>query len=246
MKGNNSNYNEHDNYLYGTSLSKKRNKRSKKNKVYNRSERNKISSLKFKFIILLVAVVVSLSCILNVSLAYFVDNDSNINILKVGKIDVDIKEDFEPNSGKKNVWIVNSSESPALIRVSISGRWVNPNDLNEVLPIDNSLVSLVFAENFQDNWYYCQEDGYYYYNKVLGGKATSEMLLDSVSFSSEISTNSIYEGKEYRVEIKAEAVQATKYVDENGEEIYPYKEVWMNIKNLNDKSVSEMLDALIK
>lgn len=228
MKDNNSNYNEHDNYLYGINLSKRKNKINKNNKLYNFFERNKLSSVKFKILLVsLVAVLVSLSSLLNDSLAYFMDNNEKVNALMVGRIDVEIKEDFDPSSGKKNVWIVNPSESPALIRVSISGRWVNPNDLNEVLPVDDSLVTLVFAENFQDYWYYCEEDGYYYYKKVLEGKATTEMLLESVTFSSDTEGNSIYEGMEYRVEVKTEAVQANKYIDENGEEVYPYKEVWM-------------------
>ena len=183
-------------------------------------------SVKFKILMIALLVIVSLSCFLIVSLAYFIDNHRNINTLRVGKIDVEIKEDFDSNSGKKNVWIVNPSESSSLVRVSISGRWVNPNDLNEVLPVDNSLITLVFAENFQENWIYCEEDGYYYYKKVLEGKATTEMLLESVAFSNDIDSNSIYKGMEYRVEVKVEAVQANKYINENGEEVYPYKEVW--------------------
>lgn len=84
---------------------------------------------------------------------------------------------------------------------------------------------MVFADGFEENWCY-SDDGYYYYKKELEGNATTEMLLEKVIFSSDIDKNSIYEGMEYRVEVKAEAVQSNKYINENGEEVYPYKEVW--------------------
>lgn len=205
MKDNNSNYNKYDNLI---------------------NEKKKLLSVKFKILIIaLVSGMLSLSFLLNISLAYFVDNDININTLRVGKIDIEINEDFDPSIGKKEVRITNPSKSPSFVRVSISGRWVNPNDLNEVLPEDDSLVTLVFADGFEENWCY-SDDGYYYYKKELEGNATTEMLLEKVIFSSDIDKNSIYEGMEYRVEVKAEAVQSNKYINENGEEVYPYKEVW--------------------
>lgn len=190
------------------------------------SKKNKLFSVKFKVLIMVLIVgVFSLSFALNISLAYFVDNDININTLKVGKIDIEINEDFDPSIGKKEVRITNPSKSPSFVRVSISGRWVNPNDLDEVLPEDDSLVTLVFADGFEENWCY-SDDGYYYYKKELEGNATTEMLLEKVIFSSDIDNNSTYKGMEYRVEVKAEAVQSNKYINENGEEVYPYKEVW--------------------
>ncbi|WP_299997364.1 hypothetical protein [uncultured Clostridium sp.] len=190
------------------------------------SKKNKLFSVKFKVLIMVLIVgVFSLSFALNISLAYFVDNDININTLKVGKIDIEINEDFDPSIGKKEVRITNPSKSPSFVRVSISGRWVNPNDLDEVLPEDDSLVTLVFADGFEENWCY-SDDGYYYYKKELEGNATTEMLLEKVIFSSDIDKNSTYKGMEYRVEVKAEAVQSNKYINENGEEVYPYKEVW--------------------
>lgn len=81
MKDNNSNYNKYDNLI---------------------NEKKKLLSVKFKILIIaLVSGMLSLSFLLNISLAYFVDNDININTLKVGKIDIEINEDFDPSIGKR-------------------------------------------------------------------------------------------------------------------------------------------------
>lgn len=204
-----------------------------------------------KAVLLVATFVIFTTSILNVSYAYFKDEDKVVNLIKTGKIETEIKEDFDPSIGKKNVWIVNPSTSDALMRVSISGRWVDPADESKILPDGNELVKLNFAEGYEANWYYCEEDGYYYYKKILQGKtetdeSISEMLLEGVTFKDEeIAKDPIYIGKEYRIEIKSEAVQATRYKDYDNlseeDYIYPFTKVWSNLT----EEVTNMLKGLI-
>lgn len=219
----------------------------------NRMKRSRRRYLKKKrLIVLLLTGIIFIASIVTGSIAYLKDKDEAINSLKVGKIDVEIDEEFEPENGKKNVWIKNPSSTDALIRVNISGRFENSNDLSEVLPDGDDLVELIFSDKVTDNaenldnfsWYYCKEDGYYYYTSILKGNATSEMLLKEVNFD-KASEDPIFKDKDYKVEVKVEAVQATKYKNKDENYIYPYKEVWTNIINLQDKTVENMLDSLI-
>ncbi|SCJ39925.1 alternate signal-mediated exported protein%2C CPF_0494 family [uncultured Clostridium sp.] len=202
--------------------------------------------IKNKAVLLLCTTIILVASILNSSYAFFIDKDKVVNKFQTGKIDVDIKEEFDPSIGKKEVWIENPSATDSLVRVSISGRWIDPNNEYTVIPEGNNLVELKFAENYNENWYYCQEDGYYYYKDVLKGKVATEILLEKVIFNDEeISKDKIYEGKEYKVEIKAEAVQATKHKDYDNEnnsgDIYVFSKVWNNLT----EEVTNMLKTLI-
>lgn len=208
---------------------------------------------KTKIIIPLIAVI-SLFTILFFmvdTFAFFKDKKVVVNEMKTGDIKVDIEEDFEkdPNINfdgkpiKKKVWIKNPSETDALIRVNITGRWVNPNDKTEIIPEKEGLVKLDFLEKFDEsgnntNWYK-SNDGYYYYKHILRGKEKSIQLLDSITFNS--NNDPIYEGKEYHVEVKAEAVQPTKH-KEGEKTIYAYTEVWRNIQ---DKEVNTLLKSIV-
>lgn len=202
--------------------------------------------IKNKAVLLLCTTIILVASILDSSYAFFIDKDKVVNKFQTGKIDVDIKEEFDPSIGKKEVWIENPSATDSLVRVSISGRWIDPNNEYTVIPEGNNLVELKFAENYNENWYYCQEDGYYYYKDVLKGKVATEILLEKVIFNDEeISKDKIYEGKEYKVEIKAEAVQATKHKDYDNEnnsgDIYVFSKVWNNLT----EEVTNMLKTLI-
>lgn len=202
--------------------------------------------IKNKAVLLLCTTIILVASILNSSYAFFIDKDKVVNKFQTDKIDVDIKEEFDPSIGKKEVWIENPSATDSLVRVSISGRWIDPNNEYTVIPEGNNLVELKFAENYNENWYYCQEDGYYYYKDVLKGKVATEILLEKVIFNDEeISKDKIYEGKEYKVEIKAEAVQATKHKDYDNEnnsgDIYVFSKVWNNLT----EEVTNMLKTLI-
>ena len=192
-----------------------------------------------------------LTSIFNETLSFFKDEKVIVNKFSYGEIDVDIEEDFEENPDitfdgskvKKKVWINNNTNNPALIRVSISSRWINPKDEEEVIEDDENLVNLNFKEEFNsngesDNWYK-SNDGYYYYKNILEAKGKTAQLLDSVTFNK--TDNPLYKNKEFRVEVKAEAVQPNK-ANEEGNEYYVYEKLWRNI--LDDK-VHEVLKGIV-
>lgn len=199
-----------------------------------------------KAILLLCTTFVFIASILSSSYAFFIHTDRIVNKFHTGKIDVEIKEDFDPATGKKKVWIENLSNTDSLLRVSISGRWEDPKDEHNVIPNGSNLVELKFGENYDENWYYCTEDGYYYYKSILSGNSNTEILLEKVIFNDEeIAKNDIYQGKEYKIEVKAEAVQATKHRNYNDTDnvsyIYVFSKVWSNLT----EEVSNMLKLLV-
>ena len=217
----------------------------------------KIKDLKksYKIIILISfsAILLLTTFVITDSFAFFKYEDVMVNKLKVGDIKVKIEEEFNPPSDlgtepiTKVVKIKNPINTPNLIRVSITGRWINPNDEHEVIPNDGEVVKLNFSEEFDEsgnstNWYRA-DDGYYYYKKILNGNESTENLLDSVTFN--ISEDSIYRDKEYHVEVKAEAVQPTKHKDGNND-IYVYREVWRNISNKANELLKSIVDQYDK
>ncbi|MEG1004188.1 MAG: hypothetical protein RSF37_12330 [Clostridium sp.] len=209
--------------------------------------------MKNKKILLLsiVGCVFVLTSIFNETLSFFKDEKFIVNKLSYGEIDVDIEEDFDKNPDvnfdgskvKKKIWIENDTNNPALVRVSISTRWINTKDEEEVIEDEENLVSLNFKEEFNsngesDNWYK-SNDGYYYYKNILEANGTTAQLLDSVTFNK--TDNPLYKDKEFRVEVKAEAVQPNK-VNEDGNEYYVYEKLWLNIL---DFKVHEILKGIV-
>ncbi|MEG1987491.1 MAG: hypothetical protein RR047_03400, partial [Bacilli bacterium] len=151
--------------------------------------------MKNKKILLLsiVGCVFVLTSIFNETLSFFKDEKFIVNKLSYGEIDVDIEEDFDKNPDvnfdgskvKKKIWIENDTNNSALVRVSISTRWINTKDEEEVIEDEENLVSLNFKEEFNsngesDNWYK-SNDGYYYYKNILEANGTTAQLLDSVT-----------------------------------------------------------------
>ena len=129
-------------------------------------------------------------------IAFFISRDTVTNNFKSGDIQTEIEENFNPKTGEKifnkfkyctkcsdfstactkEVWIKNPIDIDSLVRVSITLRMVDPNNTNNIIPVDLDKVELVFSEDCNNNWYK-GDDGYYYYKTVLKGSEKTENLL---------------------------------------------------------------------
>lgn len=167
---------------------------------------------------------------------WFIDSDSKTNKFNIADVDIEIDEEFTPpanwngDSYEKLVKVQNNSTGPALIRISIQKRWVDNN--GNPWAGDTNLIQLNFSNN-QNNLWVDGKDGYFYYNKILNKGEFTDAILDSVKLNIPDDLRDRYIGKKVIIDVKTEAVQATKDA---------YNEAW---KNLNS-NINTMLNELCK
>lgn len=203
--------------------------------------------MKKKNVVVTIGLIVILTVISGISFtsAYFQDKDKIKNNFTTAIIETEIEEKFEPDVENpkrfiKEVKIRNSARTESLIRVSINEIWRDENNPEWVGEVNSSLVTLNYDKNLDSNWIY-GNDGYYYYRKKLAPDESTELLLESVVFN-EIEDDSEYIDKIYEIDIKSEAVQANRFIDEDNNEIYSYEKVWLNI---TDENVIRVLKNII-
>lgn len=188
-----------------------------------------------------------LICIVTVqkiSYASLTSKDKVTNTLNLGDINIEVIETFTPPKNwngdeySKAVKIKNNSTSPALIRVSIIPRWVD--EKGNAWPGDTNLVTLNYETNNitanqnitkNDKWIY-GNDNYYYYNTIVLKDKQTTQILKSVSAKIPEELQERYKNKTLIVDVKAEAVQATKDA---------YKRTWNNIET---QGIHKMLENL--
>ena len=188
-----------------------------------------------------------LICIVTVqkiSYASLPSKDKVANTLNLGDINIEVSEKFTPPKGwngdeySKAVKIKNNSTAPALIRVSIIPRWVD--EKGNSWAGDTNLVTLNYETNNiianqnttkNDKWIY-GNDNYYYYNTIVLKDEQTTQILKSVSANIPKELQERYKNKTLIVDVKAEAVQATKDA---------YKKTWNNIEN---QGIHEILESL--
>lgn len=151
--------------------------------------------------------------------AWFSAGTEATNTLTAGTVKIEINEDYTPvtewapgQESEKKLWLKNSGAKAAYVRVSLTPQWGHMEGETFIaepsLPVSN--VGLGWNET---GWVYA--DGWYYYRDILGAGAETDLLLHSVTLSSE--TGDEYRGKILQIVASAEAVQASHEA---------YKEAW--------------------
>ncbi|MGY5266242.1 BsaA family SipW-dependent biofilm matrix protein [Paraclostridium bifermentans] len=188
-----------------------------------------------------------LICIVTVqkiSYASLTSKDKVTNTLNLGDINIKVSEKFTPpkdwdgDEYTKKVKIKNNSTSPALIRVCIIPRWVDEKgnawagDTN-LVTLNYETKNIIANQNTTKNnkWIY-GNDNYYYYNSIVAKGKETKQILKSVSANIPEELKERYEDKTLIVDVKAEAIQATKEA---------YRKAWSNIEN---KEINNMLENL--
>lgn len=127
----------------------------------------------------------------NVS-AFSSDGNEKINVIKAGEHTTGIEEKFDPpesvqpeTSYEKTVAVKNHSNIPCYVRIFVESD-------REEMPLDINFDT--------ENWTEKQEDGYYYYRTVLGGRETTEPLFTTVTTGKE--------DKAFQILVYEETVQA--------------------------------------
>ena len=184
------------------------------------------------------------------SIAYFTSSSTATNKFVLGAVDIEVEEEFNPDNVKDNkiVKIKNTNQTDALVRVSITPRWIEKLEDGTEIPfsgdVSADVITLNFSENLKDsaveNQWVKGSDGFYYYLKVLEAEGLTSILLKDVDIKSGLPEE--YKGKTLTVDVKAEAVQATNHdIDNDGVNEYQFENVWFNV----DENISNMLKEIL-
>lgn len=194
------------------------------------------------------------------SLAWFSDSETTPNYFQAGKVDIDLRENEDGNTtGIKVDGIVAGTTidkridvripkgtSKCLLRIEFVQTLLKNNNL--VIDTDEDFSNgvdgysefrPVFADNFQNYWIQdLNNKNVYYYYKVVDAKE-SEVITEQILKSVEITgkAGNEYQGLDYTIDVKADAIQATNEA---------YKEWIQNTPYRDGKKANENIENLLK
>lgn len=151
--------------------------------------------------------------------AYWSGKIEHTNELKADKIEAKIEETFEPSEPEgtvqKKVTFKNDSSNASFLRVSYAETWERTEGNNKVL-LNNQLngkdvATKKWEHGFgQDSGVWTDGgDGWYYYNKVLKPGASTEEILESVSFPDYFGEYQEYKDADYQLYFQMELLQVS-------------------------------------
>ena len=178
-----------------------------------------------KKIILVSAIAACLALIVGMgTFAYFTDEDRAHNIISTGAVAVCIEEwtlqdgelipypktavEVMPGAEVSKIVTVKNSDETALVRVSYDIEVMDA-DGNLMLLSDEELEKCIIITPDTENWSVKAEfDGWYYYNAPLSTGDVTLPLFEKVEFSG-TEMGKKFEGSTFKVNVHAQAVQAT-------------------------------------
>jgi hypothetical protein len=191
-----------------------------------------MTKAKFKFIAIVVLLIINLISFVPMTIAFFSDNISAPgNQIVTGTAEVELVESSVSSSdsnivlpdgslrimpgmtANKSVAVKNTGTLSLYVRVKVAPKIVLAEKYtaheNE---IDYSLIAFDFD---QENWLY--QDGYYYYAVVLNKGQSASDLFTQITFSNQM--GNIYKDGKMYVTVRIEVVQASN----NGENVLSAK-----------------------
>lgn len=153
------------------------------------------------------------------SFAFWTGKIEHTNELKADKINAKIEEAFEASepSGtvQKKVTFKNDSSNASFLRVSYAETWEKSENNNKTL-LNNQLNGKDVATKKWKNGFAQSTgewtdggDGWFYYNKILKPGATTDEILDSVSFPDYSGEYLEYKDADYQLYFRMELLQAS-------------------------------------
>ena len=135
------------------------------------------------------------------------------NKFNTSAYNIAIEEEFYDDWGTKKVSIVNHDATPVVIRVAYIETWSDNND-DVSLQLSNKINGIdVVTKAWTDSWkndFILNEDGWYYYKKVLTENEAVQ-ILESINLNKEVADTSLenYNLYDYELDFRYEAIQAT-------------------------------------
>lgn len=146
--------------------------------------------------------------------AFFTSSEVYTGIFDASKYNVKITEEFNNEFGTKKVNFVNDGSVDVLIRINYNEYWtkvIGNDNVSLSNTIDGkSLVNKNWTEEFNNNFTYY--NGWYYYNKLLKGNSSIQILTD-ISLNSDLINKSNYKNEydnaDYDLDFNLESIQAS-------------------------------------
>lgn len=178
----------------------------------------------------IIAIIVAIVAIIGIAgiFAYFTDVATVTNKAKVGIVDIKLDEYMIDSNNNKVKWqneqtilpgqtiskipeiscVKGSADCYIRAKVEISAKDKDLNKHSEMLTLDNLNIDT-------DKWYYCKEDGYFYYKNVLTDKSESVILFTEVTVPSK--WDNTWSLQELSIDVTAEAIQEKNFTPDFSE-----------------------------
>ena len=134
---------------------------------------------KTKTILVLAMVVLVLACAVGGTIAFLIDTTGAVtNTFTPAKVTCAVVETFANNT-KSDVKIKNTDNTDAWIRATVVANWVVGSGVSAkvVAPWTDDIQT--YNTGTDSNTWTKGNDGYYYYNSIVAGRATTGNLFDS-------------------------------------------------------------------
>ncbi|WP_286680060.1 BsaA family SipW-dependent biofilm matrix protein [Tepidanaerobacter sp. EBM-49] len=149
------------------------------------------------------------------TMAWFTDSQTADNKFTAGTVAIEIDEhDFQDitnwNPGdttNKDVSIKSTGSKGTYVRVKLTPVW-GALDGDDFIEADPALPTTNVTLNISDSTKWIYSDGWYYYSEIMSQDEETDLLLDSVTIAG-LGTDNSYQGKTLKVDVEAEAVQAS-------------------------------------
>lgn len=155
-------------------------------------------------------------------IAYFTDTATVTNHAKMGIVDIDLKEYMINEEGKKVAWedktnIVPGDVISKIPEIScVEGAVdcyirakVEISCKDEKLQNSTQMLTLANLDVNEENWYYCETDGYFYYKTILTDKSEPVELFSEVTIPSSLKNE--WSLEEFSIDVTAEAIQSQNF-----------------------------------
>ena len=172
-------------------------------------------------IIILCIILIAIICIAGI-FAYFTDTVTVKNTVKMGIVDIDLKEYSIDKNGNKVEWQTMKdilpgetiSKIPEITCVKGSASCyirakVKIEAKDENLMMHEKMLSINNINVDTNNWYYCEEDGYFYYKEIMTDSSESAILFTEVKIPSEWDNE--WSAKEIAINVTVDAIQSKNF-----------------------------------
>lgn len=168
--------------------------------------------------------IISILAVIGVSgiIAYFTDTATVTNHASMGIVDIDLKEYMIDENGRKVEWEDKTNILPGEViskipeincvdgavdcyiraKVEISCKDEDLANSAEMLTLDNLNVN-------EEKWYYCEQDGYFYYKTILTDESEPVELFSEVTIPATLDNS--WSLEEISIDVTAEAIQSKNF-----------------------------------
>ena len=155
-------------------------------------------------------------------IAYFTDTTTVTNHAQMGIVDIDLKEYTMNSEGKKVEWqdLVNVVPGDVLSKIAEIECVDGAADCYVRAKVEISCEDEALAETAQmltiddvnintEDWYYCENDGYFYYKQILTDDSDPIVLFSEVTIPTTLDNK--WSLEKVAIEVTAEAIQSRNF-----------------------------------